>query len=159
MRSAVIQSWKSAHENSWCMRKTVRLTGWKWAIQRSVSSLLPPVISMQKRCLAIEASILKLGMVNPLPEKLILDFASKVEKLVIIEELDPIIENHCKQLGLLVTGKDVLPMEGEYSQNLIAEKLGVTVPVYKNLEETMPGRPPVMCAGCPHRYAPVLHPV
>ena len=98
-----------------------------------------------------KASILKLGMVNPLPEKLILDFASKVKKLVIIEELDPIIENHCKQLGLTVTGKDVLPMEGEFSQNLIAEKLGVTVPPYKKLEETMPGRPPVMCAGCPHR--------
>ncbi len=59
------------------------------------------------------ASILKLGLINPLPQKLILDFAAKVEKLVIVEELDPIIENHCKQLGLTVTGKDVLPMEGE----------------------------------------------
>ena len=97
------------------------------------------------------ACILKLGMINPLPEKLILDFASKVEKLVIIEELDPIIENHCKQLGLAVTGKDVLPMEGEFSQNLIAEKLGVPVPAHKELGEVLPGRPPVMCAGCPHR--------
>ena len=98
-----------------------------------------------------KASILKLGMVNPLPEKLILDFASKVEKLVIIEELDPVIENHCKQLGLVVTGKDVLPIEGEFSQNLIAEKLGLEIPASKSLDETMPGRPPVMCAGCPHR--------
>ncbi len=97
------------------------------------------------------ASILKLGMVNPLPEKLILDFASGVEKLVIVEELDPLIETHCKALGLTVTGKDVLPMEGEYSQNLIAEKLGVSVPEYKSLGETLPNRPPVMCAGCPHR--------
>lgn len=97
------------------------------------------------------ASILKLGLINPLPQKLILDFAAKVEKLVIVEELDPIIENHCKQLGLTVTGKDVLPMEGEYSQNLIAEKLGVKTPSYHKLEETMPNRPPVMCAGCPHR--------
>ena len=97
------------------------------------------------------ASILKLGMVNPLPERLILDFAAKVEKLVIVEELDPVIENHCRQLGLTVTGKDVLPMEGEYSQNLIAEKLGVSTPAYRKLDETMPGRPPVMCAGCPHR--------
>ena len=97
------------------------------------------------------ASILKLGMVNPLPEKLILDFASNVEKLVIVEELDPVIETHCKALGLTVTGKDVLPMEGEYSQNLIAEKLGVSVPEYKSLGETLPNRPPVMCAGCPHR--------
>lgn len=98
-----------------------------------------------------KASILKLGMINPLPEKLILTFASKVEKLVIVEELDPIIENHCRKLGLTVTGKDVLPMEGEYSQNLIAEKLGVEVPASKSLGETLPGRPPVMCAGCPHR--------
>ena len=97
------------------------------------------------------ACILKLGMINPLPEKLILDFAAKVDKLVVIEELDPIIENHCKQLGLAVTGKDVLPMEDEFSQNLIAEKLGVAVPESKKLEETMPPRPPVMCAGCPHR--------
>ena len=98
-----------------------------------------------------KASILKIGMSNPLPDRLILDFASKVDRLVIIEELDPIIENHCKALGLTVTGKDVLPMEGEFSQNLIAEKLGVEVPAYKSLNETLPGRPPVMCAGCPHR--------
>ncbi|MBR1772181.1 MAG: indolepyruvate ferredoxin oxidoreductase subunit alpha [Lachnospiraceae bacterium] len=97
------------------------------------------------------ACVLKLGMVNPLPRNLILDFAAKVDKLVIIEELDPIIENHCKQLGLSVSGKDILPMEGEFSQNLIAEKLGVAVPAYQTLDEQMPGRPPVMCAGCPHR--------
>ena len=97
------------------------------------------------------ASILKLGLINPLPEKLILDFASKVDKLVIVEELDPIIENHCKALGLTVIGKDVLPLEGEYSQNLIAEKLGAKVPASKTLGETLPNRPPVMCAGCPHR--------
>ena len=98
-----------------------------------------------------KASILKLGLVNPLPDKLILDFAAKVDKLVIIEELDPIIENHCKVLGLTVTGKDVLPMEGEFSQNLIAEKLGVEIGERKTLGEALPGRPPVMCAGCPHR--------
>ena len=98
-----------------------------------------------------QACILKLGMVNPLPKKLILDFASKVEKLVIVEELDPIIENHCKQLGLTLSGKDLFPMEGEFSQNMIAEKLGVEVPKGSSLDEQMPGRPPVMCAGCPHR--------
>lgn len=98
-----------------------------------------------------KASILKLGMIYPLPRKLILDFAAKVEKLVIIEELDPIIENHCRAMGLEVTGKDILPLEGEFSQNLIAEKLGVELPVCHKLEETLPGRPPVMCAGCPHR--------
>ena len=98
-----------------------------------------------------KASILKLGLVNPLPDKLILDFAAKVDKLVIIEELDPIIENHCKVLGLTVTGKDILPMEGEFSQNLIAQKLGVEISQVKSLGEPLPGRPPVMCAGCPHR--------
>lgn len=97
------------------------------------------------------ASILKLGMVNPLPTQLILDFAAKVDKLAIVEELDPIIENHCKQLGLTVTGKDVFPMEGEYSQNMVSEKLGVSLSPIKSLEENLPGRPPVMCSGCPHR--------
>ena len=61
------------------------------------------------------------------------------------------VENHCKELGLTVTGKDALPMEGEFSQNLIAEKLGIEVPAHKELGEALPGRPPVMCAGCPHR--------
>ncbi len=98
-----------------------------------------------------KACILKLGMVNPLPEKLILDFAASVDKLVIIEELDPVIENHCKQLGLEVSGKDIFPVEGEFSQNLIAQKLGVKEPTFTSLDETMPVRPPVMCAGCPHR--------
>ena len=98
-----------------------------------------------------KASILKIGMVNPLPRQLILDFAARVDKLAIVEELDPIIENHCRQLGLEVTGKDVFPMEGEYSQNLVAEKLGVSVSPVKSLEEALPGRPPVMCSGCPHR--------
>ena len=97
------------------------------------------------------ACILKLGMINPLPEKLILDFASKVEKVAIVEELDPIIENHCKALGLEVTGKDVFPMEGEYSQNMIAEKLEGKAAAYCRLDETLPVRPPVMCSGCPHR--------
>ncbi len=98
-----------------------------------------------------KACILKLGMVNPLPEKLILDFAAKVDKLVILEELDPIIENHCKALGLCVTGKDVFPMEGEFSQSVVAQKLGMAVPESKTLDEQLPNRPPVMCAGCPHR--------
>lgn len=98
-----------------------------------------------------DASILKLGMINPLPVKLILDFAAKVDKLAIVEELDPIIENHCKALGLTVTGKDTFPIEGEYSQNMIAQKLGKDVPCSMKLEETLPVRPPVMCSGCPHR--------
>ena len=97
------------------------------------------------------ASILKLGMVNPLPVKLIKDFASKVKRLVVVEELDPIIENHCKALGLNVNGKDLLPITGEFSQNLIAKCLTGKVPYSKSLDEELPVRPPVMCAGCPHR--------
>ena len=64
------------------------------------------------------ALLKKIGLVNPLPRQLFLDFAARVDKLAIVEELDPIIENHCRQLGLEVTGKDLFPMEGEYSQNL-----------------------------------------
>ena len=74
-----------------------------------------------------EASVLKLGMVHPMPEGLIRDFAAKVDRLVVVEELDPIIENYCRQLGLTVSGKEALPLEGEFSQNLVAAKLGGAV--------------------------------
>ena len=74
-----------------------------------------------------------------------------VEKLVVIEELDPIIENHCKSLGLDVHGKDMFPICGEFSQNLIAKAFGKEVPSCTKLEENIPVRPPIMCAGCPHR--------
>ena len=97
------------------------------------------------------ASVLKLGIANPLPEKLIKDFAAKVDKLVVVEELDPIIENHVKSLGLEVSGKDILPICGEFSQNLIAKALGKEAPQGRKLDEAIPPRPPVMCAGCPHR--------
>ena len=96
-------------------------------------------------------SVLKLGIANPLPEKLIKDFAAKVSKLAVVEELDPIIENHVKALGLEVSGKDLFPLEGEFSQNLVAEKFGKEVPAGKNVDAQIPPRPPVMCAGCPHR--------
>ncbi len=96
-------------------------------------------------------SVLKLGMTNPLPEKLIKDFASKVEKLFVVEELDPIIENHVKALGLEVTGKELLPVCDEFSQNLIAKLFGKETSDSFELDEAIPNRPPVMCAGCPHR--------
>ena len=95
--------------------------------------------------------ILKLGMVNPLPEKLIRDFAATVNLLSVVEELDPIIENHCRQMGLDLVGKDVFPLTGEFSQNLVAEKMGLEVHTGKTLADAIPPRPPVMCAGCPHR--------
>ena len=96
-------------------------------------------------------SVLKLGMVNPLPERLIRDFARKVDCLAVVEELDPVIENYVKSLGLAVQGKELLPICGEFSQNLVAKAYGKEVPEGIHLEETLPMRPPVMCPGCPHR--------
>ena len=104
-----------------------------------------------KEVMGDSASYLKLGIVNPLPVKLIKDFAAKVDKLYVIEELDPIIENHCRALGIDVIGKELFPIIGEFSQALIAEKLGKEVSSGDALSEVIPVRPPVMCAGCPHR--------
>ena len=95
--------------------------------------------------------VLKLGMIWPLPEQKILDFAKSVSLLVIVEELDSFIEMHCRQLGLACVGKDTFPCMDEFSQNLIAQKLGVSVQSGTKLDAVIPQRPPVMCAGCPHR--------
>ena len=95
--------------------------------------------------------VLKLGLINPLPKELIRKFAAGVEKLVVVEELDGIIEDHCRRLGLAVTGKKLFGNIGELSQNILREKLGEPVPESFVLDEQIPGRPPVMCAGCPHR--------
>ena len=98
-----------------------------------------------------KASILKLGLINPMPVKKIKDFAAGVEKLYVVEELDPIIETHVKTLGLDVTGKEIFPMIDEFSQGLIAEKLGVETPESCKAITDLPNRPPAMCSGCPHR--------
>ena len=104
-----------------------------------------------REVLGDKVSILKLGMINTVPEKLIKDFAQKVDKVIVLEELDPIIENHCKQLGIKVAGKDTFPICGEFSQNLVRKCLGMKEPEHITIEENVPARPPVMCAGCPHR--------
>ena len=96
-------------------------------------------------------SYLKLGMVNPLPDALLRDFASRVETVYVIEELDDIIETHCKKIGLDVHGKDTFPRCGEFSQAVIAKCLGRGLPQSKAVAEAIPVRPPVMCCGCPHR--------
>lgn len=99
-----------------------------------------------------DVSYLKIGMVYPLPEKLIKEFASQVETLYVIEELEPFIENQCRLMGLNVTGKDKLPVIGEYSAALIKEKIfGETSEKLNDIQIEVPGRPPVLCAGCPHR--------
>ena len=95
--------------------------------------------------------VLKLGMVWPLPEQTLRDFAAGVDKLVVVEELDSFIETYCRELGLPCVGKALFPALGEFSQNLVAEKLGLPVPQGAALSVPIPARPPVMCAGCPHR--------
>ena len=95
--------------------------------------------------------VLKLGMIWPMPEQKIKDFAKTVAKLVVVEELDGYIENHCRNLGLSVSGKDMFTEIGELAQNVVKEKLGQAVQTGKTLSEEIPARPPVMCAGCPHR--------
>ena len=104
-----------------------------------------------KEVLGDKASILKIGMPNPLPVKTIKDFASKVKKLYVIEELDPIIETHVKSLGIEVIGKDKFSILGEFSQRTIAEALGLEVQNGIKADAVIPNRPPMMCAGCPHR--------
>lgn len=96
-------------------------------------------------------SVLKLGLVNPLPVNLIKDFAAKVDRLVVIEELDGIIETHCKNLGLSCEGKNLFTPLGEYSQKSIAKVFGLEEKTGYTTESAIPVRPPVMCAGCPHR--------
>ena len=95
--------------------------------------------------------VLKLGMINPLPVNKIIDFANIVRTVIVVEELDGIIESHCKNIGVDVIGKELFGLLGEFSQNIVAEKLGKNVPTGTALSENIPMRPPVMCAGCPHR--------
>ncbi len=97
-----------------------------------------------------DASICKLGIVNPLPRKLIEEFAATVETLYIVEELDPVIEEQVKSWGIKAIGKELLTVQGEYSANLLKEailgqKLDIAAPTQA------PNRPPILCPGCPHR--------
>ena len=93
----------------------------------------------------------KLGLVWPLPEQLLKDFAAQCETVYVVEELDDFIENHCKALGLAVIGKERFPRCGEFSQKLVKKLLTGEEAKSVALEETIPVRPPVMCCGCPHR--------
>ncbi len=95
--------------------------------------------------------VFKIGMVWPLPDEKIKEFAKVVKRLIIVEELDPFIEEHCKALGLKCEGKELFPVEGELNQNIIAQKIMRTKSMGIKLEEQLPARPPMMCAGCPHR--------
>ena len=101
------------------------------------------------------ASVLKLGLVWPLSEKVIKDFAASVDRLVVVEELDPFLETEIKAMGVKCEGKELFTLLGEYTARLIKEKLTddeLPVPAIdvSKLPE-IPGRPPVLCAGCPHK--------
>ncbi len=96
-------------------------------------------------------SILKIGMPNPLPTETIKTFASKVKKLYVVEELDPVIENFVKSLGIEVHGKDMFSCLGEFSQSTIAKAFGKEPKEFVTADSVIPARPPMMCAGCPHR--------
>ena len=96
------------------------------------------------------ASVLKLGMVNPLPKKLITEFAEKVDCLYIIEELDPVIEEQVKSWGIKAQGKELFTVQGEYSANMIRKAI-LKEEVEAKAPAAAPGRPPILCPGCPHR--------
>ncbi|MGN0551509.1 MAG: indolepyruvate ferredoxin oxidoreductase subunit alpha [Acutalibacteraceae bacterium] len=104
-----------------------------------------------KEALGDKASYLKLGMINPLPVKLIKDFAAKVDKLYVVEELDDVIETHCLKIGVKAVGKELFPVCGEFSQKLVKELVLGEKTDALALNTEIPVRPPVMCCGCPHR--------
>lgn len=97
-----------------------------------------------------DASVLKLGMVHPLPKKLIQDFASKVDKLYIFEELEPVIEEQVKSWGISCIGKEVFTIQGEYSANML-RKVIYGEESQMTGAANVPARPPILCPGCPHR--------
>ena len=97
-----------------------------------------------KEACGAEASILKLGLVWPLPVRLLREFAASVDRLVVVEELDDFLELHCKALGLPVEGRSLFSGIGELSQNIVAEKLGFSAPSGVKLQAAIPARPPVM---------------
>ena len=104
-----------------------------------------------KEVMGDSASILKIGMPNPLPVNTIKDFAKKVEKLYIIEELDPVIETFVRSLGIDCVGKELFSLLGEFSQSTIAKAFGKEEKTFISADSIIPNRPPMMCAGCPHR--------
>ena len=129
-----------------CMYNTVEMNSDEIGIITSGCSYL-----YVKEALGETASILKIGMPYPLPVELIKDFASKVKKLYVIEELDPFIENHVRALGIDCIGKEKFSLLGEFSQATIAKAMGMEEKPFVCADSEIPGRPPMMCAGCPHR--------
>ncbi|MCR5278456.1 MAG: indolepyruvate ferredoxin oxidoreductase subunit alpha [Lachnospiraceae bacterium] len=96
-----------------------------------------------------DASVLKLGLVNPLPAGMIKEFAAKVDRLIVFEELEPVIEEQVKALGIKCEGKELFTVQGEYSANMLRNALGITTDTDEPAK--VPARPPILCPGCPHR--------
>lgn len=97
-----------------------------------------------------DASVLKLGMVHPLPEQMIRDFAAKVDTLYVVEELDPVIETQVRAMGIDCKGKEIFTLLGEYSANMLREAV-LGEKVEAKAPAQVPNRPPILCPGCPHR--------
>ena len=97
-----------------------------------------------------EASVLKLGLLNPLPDAIIREFAANVETIYVFEELEPLIEEHVRAMGIKVIGKEIFTRQGEYSANLL-RKAVLGKADYEAPMAGLPARPPVLCPGCPHR--------
>lgn len=104
-----------------------------------------------KEALGDKASYLKLGCVYPLPEKLIKDFCAECDTVYVLEELDDYIETHCRKIGVNVIGKSAFTLQGEYSQGLIKKVILDETTSSLKADVEIPARPPVLCAGCPHR--------
>ncbi len=119
---------------------------------RSLGIITSGVVYQYVREVLPDASVLKLGLTNPVPEKMVRDFAAGVERLVVIEELEPVLENQVKAWGISVEGKNLFTLLGEYSPEMIEEKLaGKKARDNFVFTNQIPGRPPLMCPGCPHR--------
>lgn len=135
---------KEFSENSWVNRI-------EWG-NRKIGVITNGISYQYAREALGDVSYLKLGMVYPLPENLIREFAKGVDKLYVIEELEPIIEDHVRKLGIDVIGKELFPIMGELGAQLIREKiLGINVVEKATISDVVPVRPPVLCPGCPHR--------
>ena len=129
-----------------CIYNTVEMNSSEIGIITSGCSYL-----YVKEVLGDNVSILKIGMPNPLPVNLIKDFASKVNKLYVIEELDDVIETHCRKNGIDVKGKELFTLQGEYFQSKVRQVVLGENDEWQTLDAEIPVRPPVLCAGCPHR--------
>ncbi len=140
---------RTLKETEWA--ETSRINTVEWGDKKIGVIAAGITYQYAKEALGNKASYLKLGCVYPLPIKLIEDFAKEVDTLYVLEQLDPFIEEHCKALGIEVRGKEDFTLLGEYSQSLIARVILGETKENLSTDLEIPNRPPVLCAGCPHR--------